>query len=205
MMKALFGGTFNPIHNGHIALARQVCEAFALHTVEFIPSFHSVHRAQPETAPALREQMLRLALQPYPELTLNNCELQRQGRSFTVDTLRAIKQANPRQSLCWLMGADSFNGFGDWHRPDEILRLANLIVCTRPGVELNTRGRFAGQVLAAGEKLADFDAGKIAVFKMSPNSCSSTRIRQQLAGGETAADCLPSAVLEFIHQHNLYK
>ncbi len=202
-MKALFGGTFNPVHSGHIALARQVREAFALDTVEFIPSFLCVHRAQPQTAPALREQMLRLALNPFSELTLNNCELQRQGRSFTVDTLRALKRTEPQQALCWLMGVDSFNSFGDWHQPDEILQLANLIVCTRPGIELNA-GRFAGHILAAAENLADFDAGRISLFNMQPNPCSSTQIRQQLARGETAADCLAPAVLEFIHQQHLY-
>jgi len=203
-MKALFGGTFNPIHRGHIALAREVRAAFALDSVEFIPSFQSVHRAQPETAPALREQMVQLALKPYPELTLNRCELLRQGRSFTVDTLCTIKQAAPSQTLCWLMGGDSFNSFADWHRPDEILQLANLIVCSRPAVELKP-GRFEERLLPDGEKLGDFKCGRIAIFNMQPNHCSSTLIRQQFAQGETASDCLSPPVLEFIQQNNLYR
>ena len=203
-MRALFGGTFNPVHQGHIALARQVRAAFELDSVAFIPSFHSVHRAQPQATAEQREHMLRIALQPFPELVEDSCELQRQGPSFTVDTLRALKQAAPRQDLCWLMGVDAFNGFADWHRPDEILQLANLIVCARPGVALQA-GRFAERFLAGDEQLTDFDAGRIALFDMSPSPCSSTRIRHQLAQGETAADCLPPAVLEFIHQQSLYR
>ncbi len=203
-MKALFGGTFNPVHQGHIALARQVCSVFALERVEFIPSFVSVHRAQPETSPELRRQMLEIALQPYPELSLNNCELQRGGRSYTVDTLRQLKATNPAQSMCWLMGVDSFNGFADWYRPDEILQLAHLIVCTRPGITLD-QGRFAQHFLQADEKLQDFEAGRIVLFDMTPSDCASSRIREQLARGETAPDCLARPVLEFIQQNDLYK
>jgi len=202
-MKALFGGTFNPVHNGHIALARNVCQSFELNQVELIPSYQSVHRAQPQVSPDMRQQMLQIALKPYPELSLNPVEFQRQGPSYTVDTLAAIA-ADSQQPLCWLMGVDAFNGFADWHRPDDILQLANLIVCTRPQVVLQS-GRFKQNLLQANEKLLDFCAGRIALFDMPPSHCSSSVIRDQLAQGETAADCLPPAVLEFIRHNHIYE
>ncbi len=202
-MKALFGGTFNPVHRGHLALARHVMQQFSLSTVDFIPSYLSVHRAQPQTPATMRLQMLQLALEPEPGLHVNRCELERGGPSYTVDTLRQIKQSEPVVSLCWLMGADAFNHFADWHRPDEILQLANLIVCSRPAVELQP-GRFQSSWLGSDENLQDFSHGRIAVCEMPPSHCASSDIRQQLARGESAADCLPRPVLEFIRDNNLY-
>ena len=203
-MIALFGGTFNPLHNGHLSLASEVLKAYQLQNIQFLPSYRSVHRGQPEVSAELRQQMVSLAIQPYPEFSLNSYEIERKGPSYTVDTLRHIKNEAPDESLCWLMGADSFNSFLSWKQPQEILRLANLIVCTRPDVERDTQ-LLTQHYLADGESLAGYPAGKIAFFTMSPNTCSSTRIRQQLLQGLDTGDCLPPPVLTFIQQQQLYR
>ena len=203
-MKALFGGTFNPVHNGHIALAREVVAAFGLDGVELVPSFMPVHRDEPQTAPEMRERLVELAIAPYPELRLNRCEIERQGPSYSFDTLAVEKAVEPGQSLCWLLGADAFNDFLSWKNPRGILELANLIVCARPGI-LIERTIFPEHYLQPGESLKDFSSGKIAFFEMQPNTCRATRIRAQLASGDASvADCLSPAVLEFIRQHHLY-
>ena len=203
-MIALFGGTFNPVHNGHVNLARKVLNAYSLHRVEFIPSYLPVHRDAPEISPQLRQQLIQLAIQPFPELSQNSCELDRKGPSYTIDTLHSLKSRDPSESLCWLMGADSFNSFASWKKPAEILQLAHLIVCARPGVEID-RTVFSAHFLRDDELLSDFMAGKIAFFRLTPNHCSSTLIRRQLQQGLSVDGCLAPPVLEFILQNKLYR
>jgi nicotinate-nucleotide adenylyltransferase len=201
---ALFGGTFNPVHNGHISLARQVAQAFDLDTVQLLPSYLPVHRDEPQIDAGLRLAMLELAIQPYAELSVNDIEIRREGYSYSIDTLKALHEQYPDQSLCWLMGVDAFNGFGRWKDPQGILQLANLIVCARPEVSLMPSG-FDSHVLADGESLARYQAGKIALFAMHPNSCSSTQVRLQLQSGQSATACLSEPVLEFIQHNRLYE
>ena len=203
-MKALFGGTFNPIHNGHLALAGEVAEVFQLDCIEFLPSYQPVHRGQPETSPEIRKQLVELAIAPYPGFILNTRELDRGGPSYAYDTLRGIKADEPETTICWLMGADSFNSFPGWHQPAGILQLAHLIVCLRPGVELD-KSIFPQNQLQPGDKLQDFGAGKIVFHPMQPNTCSATAIRQALSTGQPEDACLPAPVLEFIKQNHLYE
>ena len=202
-MIALFGGTFNPVHTGHISLALEVIKAFELESVEFLPSFLPVHRTTPETSALLRKQLVEIAIQPYPELTLNSAEIDRQGCSFVIDTLRAITQEFPQQSICWLMGADSFNSFLSWKNPTGILQMANLIVCARPDVKLD-KSIFPANYLQSHELLKDFKVGKVVFHPMQPNSCSSTQIRELLGQGRTVSKCLSQPVLEFIKRNHLY-
>ena len=208
-MIGLLGGTFNPVHLGHLSLAKSVLDSFNLERIEFIPSYQSVHRDQPSVSAELRHSMLQLALRPYSQFSLNTLEIERQGPSYTIDTLLQIKQSNPGAKLCWLMGVDAFNSFLGWKDPYGILKLANLIVCARPGHEhqLNQLTEF---YLAPNEKLSDYSATKIVFHDMPPNNCSSTAIRAQFKRRSHSLDapvtgCLPESVLKFIQQHQLYE
>lgn len=203
-MIALFGGTFNPVHKGHISLARQAVRKFGLDSVQFVPSNLPVHRDEPQVEASMRLHMVELAISPYPELTLNDSEIAREGYSYSVDTLEAMHQQYPQQGLCWLMGVDAFNGFHTWKNPQRILQLANLIVCARPDVKPMT-SRFDCHVLADSESLGHFKAGKIAFFPMQPNNCSSTQIRSLLQSGQSATGCLDDTVIEFIQHNQLYE
>ena len=208
-MIGLLGGTFNPVHVGHLSLAKSVLNAFKLEQVEFIPSYQSVHRNQPDVAAELRRDMLALALQPHTQFCLNHLEIERRGPSYTVDTLQQIKQQKPGITLCWLLGVDAFNDFLSWKNPQGILRLAHLIVCTRPGHDPK-KNIFPEHHLSLDEQLSDFTAGKIVFYEMPPNACSSTAIRAQLKRASHGLDtsvteCLPQSVLKFIQQHQLYE
>jgi nicotinate-nucleotide adenylyltransferase len=208
-MIALFGGTFNPIHNGHIALAQEVASAFSLDRIEFLPSYRSVHRDQPQISAQQRQAMVELGISRFSNFSINCQEIERQGPSYTVDTLTIIKQQSPHQVTCWLMGADAFNGFLSWKKPQKILQLAHLIVCTRPGHHAD-QTIFPEHHLAAGESLEQFSAGKIVFHEMQANKCSSTQIRKQLMArdsrlGSSVPGCLDKHVLEYIKQHKLYE
>ncbi len=203
-MIALFGGTFNPIHEGHISLALEVKSAFNVESIEFLPNYISVHRETPEVSAELRKQLVELALKPYPDLTLNSCEIDRHGPSYAIDTVHFMTQKFPQQSICWLMGADSFNSLLSWKNPQGILQKANLIVCARPDIEIDL-SIFSSHYLSKNESLSDFKSGRIAFHEMQPNSCSSTNIRRQLKQQLSVSGCLSQPVLEFIHRNELYK
>ncbi len=202
-MIALFGGTFNPVHQGHISLALEVLTAFELESVEFLPSYNPVHRETPETSADIRRQLVEIAINPYPELVLNSSEIDRKGASYAIDTLQFMADKFPHQSLCWLMGADSFNSFSSWKNPQGILQKANLIVCTRPDTVIDDN-LFSSHYLLQNESLTDYKVGRIAFHAMTPNHCSSTKIRQLLKQQSSVSGCLAQPVLEFIHTNQLY-
>jgi len=203
-LRGLFGGTFDPVHRGHLALAQSAREAFGLTRVDFIPCRQPVHRGQPGASPQQRLQMLRLALDDTPGFYINTIELERDRPSWAVDTLEQLHAQDPGHSLCWLMGADAWAGFARWREPERILQLSHVIVCARPGVP-RPQTPFDDRLLRPGERLRDAPAGRVAWHDMPPNPCSSTRVRERLLAGQSPADCVDSAVLEFIHKNGLYR
>ncbi len=203
-MIGLFGGTFNPIHNGHLQLAQQLLQAYPLQRIDFVPCHVPVHRDQPQVNPDQRKQMVELAVQGYPKLSVNSLELERGGPSYTFDTLCDISQQQPGQILCWLMGVDSFNSLSQWKNPRGILELAHLIVCSRPGVH-DIDQHWQSHFIEQGDDLGHYRAGKIAFFQMQPNHCSSTAIRQQLKNAQPVDGCLAQPVVNFIKQNHLYE
>jgi nicotinate-nucleotide adenylyltransferase len=203
-MIGLFGGTFNPVHNGHLQLAQQLLDAYSFQQIDFVPCHLPVHRDRPQASAEQRKRMVELAIQPYEYFQLNTLELDRGGASYTFETLSEIKTRHPDAVLCWLMGLDSFNSFSSWKKPEGILQLAHLIVCSRPGVE-NIEQQWSSHFLDDGDNLHLYSAGKIDFFQMSPNPCSSTEIRQQLKNAEPVTGCLPQPVLNFILQNHFYE
>lgn len=178
-------------------------DVFKLQKVEFVPCNLPVHRDSPDVSVDDRLTMLQLMIKDYDAFAVNPIEVQRGGLSWSVDTLHSLKQQNPSQSFCWMMGADTWNGFSSWKQPQKILQLAHVIVCLRPGVEVDTT-LFNSHHLHAYSELHQHDAGKIVFYSMHENICSSTRVRSQLVKGLPVDDCLSPAVIEFIRQNNLY-
>ena len=201
----VFGGTFDPVHNGHLRIALDAREALGLDHVRLIPLAHAVHRDQPETPAALRLQMLQAAVAGRSDLVCDDRELRRQGPSYTIDTLRSLHQDFPDRALCLLLGDDAFNGFTDWRDPHGILTIANLAVMQRPGRVLS-RPPVLERLLAThlATELDQARTGQILFCPVTQLDIASSDIRGRLAAGRSIDFLLPPAVQALIARHRLY-
>jgi nicotinate-nucleotide adenylyltransferase len=201
----VFGGTFDPVHNGHLRIALDARELLGLDEVRLIPLAHAVHRDQPETPPGLRLRMLEAAVSGRTDLVCDNREMQRRGPSYTVDTLRSLHQEMPDASLCLLLGDDAFAGFAGWRDPEGILALANIAVMQRPG-ERAPRSATLEQILAGriSASLNPSRAGQVRFCPVTQLDIASRDIRRRIATGRSADFLVPPAVLALIDSQNLY-
>ncbi len=203
-MIGILGGTFDPIHNGHILVAAAVQRRLDLDEVRFVPCAEPVHRAAPRATAAQRAAMIELAIATYPAFRLDSLELDRGGASYTVDTLRALRAALA-SPLLLILGGDAFNGFARWREPAEILRLANLAVCLRPGVAVDDDVCAANRVDSTAA-LGASAAGAILLLDVDANDCASSEIRGALGAGQSPpSNCLESRVADYIETHRLYR
>ena len=185
-------------------VAEQVQLRLALDEVHFLPCAIPVHRDIPRTSDANRIRMIELAIAGNSRFRLNTLELDRGGKSYTIDTLRALSPANQSVTLNLILGADAFNQFPGWRSPDDILQLANLVVCRRPGVELD-KSIYASHWVDSAQLLRDRARDCILPLEIDENHCSSTLIRQLLLEKNRAARCLPAAVFQYIASNHLYE
>ena len=203
-MIGILGGTFDPIHSGHLLVAAAVRRRLGLDEVRFVPCAEPVHRGAPRATAAQRAAMIELAIASHPALRLDSLELDRGGASYTVDTLRALRAALAAPLLL-ILGGDAFNGFAGWREPAEILRLANLAVCLRPGVAVD-QDAFAANRVESTAALGASPAGAILLLDVEANDCASSEIRRALGAGESPpADCLEPRVADYIEAHRLYR
>ena len=193
----LFGGTFDPIHTGHIAIAESVCSACKLDQVQFIPCFKPPHRTPPLASPQDRTNMVKLAIAHHPTLTLNDIEMRAQTISYTYETALALRKEYPNDSLCFIMGDDSFASFYEWDKANVILENVNIIVVTRGQPPLQ-------HALSSVEDLHNSSAGVIYHHTITPILISATAIRDHLAQGKTDRPELNPDVQKYILNHRLY-
>lgn len=207
----IMGGTFDPIHFGHLRMAQELAEALDLAEVRFIPSATPPHRDQPMTSAAQRAEMVALAIADNPLFRLDTRELEREGYSYTIDTLRSLhEELQGKARLCLLMGMDAFTGITSWHRWQEMLQFAHVIVATRPGAVWPSGNSvldafFETHVLSGAQQLPIQAEHGIWMQEITALDISATKIRERLAHGETPRYLLPDGVLEFICQHSLYR
>lgn len=209
-MIGILGGTFDPVHNGHLRVALDVFQALGLRQLRLVPLNVAVHRSQPVASPEQRLAMLQAAVDGEPEVVVDGRELGRAGRSFSVDTLAELRdELGAEMPLCLLIGGDAFNDFFNWHRPYRILELAHLVVMQRPGAGLQRdptlraeiearRGRCAAELSAA-------PAGRIWFQPVTQLDISATAIRRMLATGLSPRYLMPDAVLSLIEREGLYR
>ncbi len=208
-MLGIFGGTFDPIHNGHLRVAIDAYEQLALERVHLIPLSGAVHRDQPKASAEHRLAMIEKAVEHTPYLIADDREIRRGGDSYMVDTLSSLKDDFPNDALCLLLGTDAFNGFDRWRNPEQILQLANLVVLKRPGYAVPTDSPLSELVK---DHLCDdlgilktSPAGKIYFLEVTQLDIASSEIRQKVAESHQANFLLPSNTLEYIQKHQLYR
>ena len=208
-MIGILGGTFDPVHFGHLRTALDVMQGVGLAQIRFIPLHGAVHRDQPETPSSLRLQMVQAAIEDQSGFVADDRELKRQGDSYSVDTLASLQGDFPGERLCLLMGMDAFNGFLGWRQPEKILSLSHLIVMQRPGEAVSLEPELASLLAARQcQRPADLKAqksGRILIHQVTQLEISSTRIRSMIAAGESPRYLLPAPVLELIRENRLYE
>lgn len=201
-MIGIFGGTFDPIHFGHLRTSLEVQQALGLEELRLIPLRDPPHREQPNTTPEQRLEMIRAAIADEPAFRLDTRELEREGKSYSVRTLRSLREELGDTPLCLIIGSDAFRGFPTWHKPEEILQLAHIVVMQRPGdprPELYPE-RIADTI----EELRNSPAGRIWPQRVTQLEISATRIRELIGKGESPRFLLPDPVLEIIRRDGLY-
>ena len=191
----MLGGTFDPIHLGHIAAARVAMECARLDRVLFIPSATPPHRGPAEADAVQRLEMSRLAIRDETRFEVSDVEVRRGGRSFTSDTVRELRSAHPRDELFLILGWDAARLFSTWHEPDRIRADASVIVIGRPGTPAPTD---------ADLRAAGLDPDRTMVCLGGTPDISGSELRESLAKGEPVGDCLPPAVERYIAEHGLY-
>ena len=206
---AIFGGTFDPVHNGHLRMATEVAELLACDQVKLIPAGIPPHKAADQVAAHHRLAMLKLAVEGDDKLTVDDCELTRQGPSYSIDTvinMRATLGADTALSLC--MGIDVFNQLHTWHRWQELTDYVNVIVMTRPGFNLPKDGKVfdwwhkriahdVGELFAAKK-------GRVMSVELTPLDISSSVLRRCIGEKKSVRYLVPKAVQKHIEQHQLY-
>ncbi|MGD8556254.1 MAG: nicotinate-nucleotide adenylyltransferase [Chromatiales bacterium] len=207
-MIGVFGGTFDPVHNGHLRTALDVQEALGIRRIHFVPLKEAVHRDQPGTPAELRCALVQAAVADQPGFIMDNRELHRDGPSWSYHTLESFRREYPDEPLCFLMGGDAFNGYLQWHRPLEILELAHLVVMQRPDA-IRPGGELAAlldrrQTCEAGDLHAS-PAGRIFLQPVTQLDISASDIRQRIAVGRSARFLVPEQVLGIIQQLRLYE
>ena len=199
----LLGGSFDPVHHGHLIVARALAELRGFRRITLVPAARSPHKNATFAPAEHRLAMLRLAIEGEGLFDLCDLELRRRGPSYTFDTLAALRQGAPEASLHWVIGADMLEDLASWHRVHEVLELAELIILARPPWDGELEGIFGGL-------RASFSAEEIEKFRRSVTSTpridiSSTAIRRRVRQGKSIRYLVPERVRRYIEAQGLYR
>jgi nicotinate-nucleotide adenylyltransferase len=204
----LFGGTFDPLHYGHLRTAFELWQALNLSEVRFMPTGSPPHREQPQAPAQLRLEMVKAAIADQPAFVVDDREVRRTGVSYSVDTLTELRAEYPQRSLCLLLGMDAFLGLPNWHRWRELLDLAHIIVAHRPGWRAPTMGPLGEVMVDRGtgrvRDLHEQRAGCIYVHAVTQLEISSTELRQLISQGRDPRYIVPEEVRRIIRETRCY-
>lgn len=206
----ILGGTFDPVHYGHLRIALDALQILGLQELRLMPCQQSPLRDEPKVTGEQRMAMLELAIAGEPGLVADGRELQRQGPSFSVDTLRDIREDFPDAPLCLILGMDAFIDFAKWKDWQQIFTLAHVVVVQRPGSELQfndvtLQQEFEQRHCQQEDELASDKAGKIFLLEATRLEISATQVRALVAAGNSARYLLPDPVWQYVQQHGLYQ
>ncbi|MNM38261.1 putative nicotinate-nucleotide adenylyltransferase [compost metagenome] len=205
----VLGGTFDPIHIGHLRSALEVAEVLALDELRLMPNARPPHRDTPQVSAQDRLEMVRCAVEGVPTLSVDARELARDTPSYTIETLELMRaELAASDQLFLLLGWDAFCGLPSWHRWEELLQHCHILVLQRPDADVEPpdalRNLLAARSVSDPQALIG-PAGHIAFVWQTPLAVSATQIRQLLASGKSVRFLVPDAVLAYIDAHNLYR
>ncbi|PRA61981.1 MULTISPECIES: nicotinate-nucleotide adenylyltransferase [Pseudomonas] len=205
----VLGGTFDPVHIGHLRSALEVAEVLALDELRLMPNARPPHRGTPQVSAEDRLAMVRCAVEGVPTLTVDARELLRDTPSYTIETLELMRaEMAASDQLFLLLGWDAFCGLPSWHRWEELLQHCHILVLQRPDADVEPpdalRNLLAARSVSDPQALVG-PAGHIAFVWQTPLAVSATQIRQLLASGKSVRFLVPDAVLAYIDAHNLYR
>jgi nicotinate-nucleotide adenylyltransferase len=210
---ALFGGTFDPVHFGHLRVAADTAAALKLPELRLIPSKKPVHREATTATGTQRLAMLELAVADFPGLRADACELTRETPSYTVLTLESFRAQFPARPLLWLIGVDAFLGIQRWYAWPRLFNLAHFVVLNRPGyavasaLSASLSEVWNGRLTRDPAMLTTLTHGHIYLHTVTPQAISATEIRNTIAtgaGDPALLPLLPAPVLAYIRAHRLY-
>lgn len=196
----ILGGTFDPIHNGHLALGKQAYEQFSLDEIWFMPSGHPPHKkGRLVTEGKEREDMVKLAIASVPYFVYSDFELKREGNTYTAQTLSLLKEVYPQHEFYFIIGADSLYEIEQWYHPEMVMKQAVLLVAARSYEK--DHPDFEKQVKYLEEK---FEA-RIGVIRFEKMDVASKQIRKMVSSGQSIKDLVPGPVAGYIRIHGLYR
>ena len=187
----LFGGTFDPVHNAHVALACIAVDTLGLDELRWVPVGEPWQKMRRITSPAHRMAMLKLAIAGEPRFVLEGCEIDRSGPSYTLDTVRQLRQREPGAQWFLIVGQDQFTNLHTWHGWQELLSLVTLAVAARPGIALGIDAQLQGHAYQ--------------VLPLPSIDIAATAIRERASRGESIDAMVPPAVARYIDRHALYR
>jgi nicotinate-nucleotide adenylyltransferase len=204
----LFGGTFDPVHFGHLRAALEVQEILNLDDFRLLPAGTPPHRSPPVASAAQRLAMLRLAVAGHPGMSVDDRETRRKGESYMVDTLREIRLESDDAPLVLLIGQDAANTLDTWHEWKSLFNLAHLVIMRRPESLVSWSGELLesmqNRLVDRPDRLGEQPAGLVLPLEVTQLAISSTGIRSRLYAGQSVSFLLPDRVLDYIVQNRLY-
>ncbi len=210
-MIGILGGTFNPVHNGHLYLAERLIKELDLDEIRFVPSFSPPHKSNYLASPQDRLAMVQLAIQNHAGFKLDEREIVRGGTSYTIDTLQSLRiDLGMKSSLCWILGSDAFQHLDSWHCWRDLLEYCHLLIVNRPnnpflGTLSSELRRMKDRHLASSlDQLKSSPSGFIGQLEIDALDISSTEIRNAIKANRTTDGWLPPNIIDYIKTRNLY-
>jgi nicotinate-nucleotide adenylyltransferase len=205
----IFGGTFDPIHFGHLRTAFELVQALRLGEMRFMPAGNPPHRESTVASSEERLAMVRAATEGQPGFVVDDREMRREGLSYSVDTMRTLRADFPERSLCLIVGMDAFLGLPKWHQWRELLDLVHLVVAHRPGWRAPSMGPLGELLVDRGtgriDDLHESRAGCIYIHAVTQLEISSTEVRKSIAAGRDPRYLMPDAVRAIIASTKCYR
>lgn len=195
----IMGGTFNPIHIGHLILAEQALEQYELDKIWFMPSKTPPHKVnQYIESDVHRLELVKLAIVGHPNFSISTMEIEREGTTYTADTLELLTRHHPNNEYFFIMGGDSIFQLETWYQPEEILKRTHILAASRYGI---TEEKMLNQIQYLNEKYQ----AKVKLLRVPMIDISSNMLRSAISHGKTVRYYLPESVIEYIRFHNLYQ